>query len=84
MDDGAGQKTKVLAKHIPVSVGLCSSHERLAPVFLANPDPKQLINEFLWCLLLLRKRMLIDLFEKYMGVFSCLVELIIYHKLLHI
>ena len=84
VDDGAGQKTKVLAEHIPVSVGLCASHQRLHSVFPSNASPVELAKEFLRGLLLMRRFMLMELFEKYKQVFTELEELIIHHRLLHL
>ena len=39
VDDGEGRKTKVLDKHIPVSVGLCASQDDIDPMYLAHEDP---------------------------------------------
>ena len=38
VDDGEDRKTKVLAKHIPVSVGLCASQDNIDPMYLAHED----------------------------------------------
>ena len=81
-EEVGGEKTRVLSKHVPVSVGLCSSHERIDPLFLANGDPQELVKQFLYCILLMRKRMLKDVMERYKPVFQDLVEQIIHHRLL--
>ena len=81
VDDGEGRKTKVLAKHIPVSVGLCASQDDIDPMFLAHEDPHMLTHQFLIFLLLMRRRMVRRLYDQYKEVFDQLVE-IICHRLI--
>ena len=82
VDDGEGRKTKVLDKHLLVSVGLCASQDDIDPMYLAHEDPHILTRQFLICLLLLRRRMVRRLFGQYKEVFDQLVEKIICHRLI--
>ena len=76
VEDDEGRKTTVLSKHIPVSVGLCTSHDDIDPMYVCDGNPQSLIKQFLMCLLLLRRRMVKRLFEKYKNVFAELVDMI--------
>ena len=82
VEDSQTTKTVISQKHIPVSAGVCSSHDDIRTEFLIDASPETLIKIFLKTVIFMRRRMLQKLFNKWKPVFDSLLQKIITHRLL--
>ena len=82
VEDSQTTKTVISHKHIPVSAGVCSSHDDIRTEFLIDANPETLIQIFLKIVIFMRRCMLQKLFNKWKPVFDSLLQKIITHRLL--